>query len=334
MYRQQVIYGLRPPSRWSANGSGSVDNNKIISEYLDWKASYTTAAASSYKPWVQRFQEFTNKAPEDLTIGDWTAFALSLHGRFAPKCVEFALNIIHNYLRFWHEQGRLRIPLYLARVPKAIAKSHQAITEMEYQRIVAVLKEGKKYRDLALVMLLHDTGVRVGELVKLEVEQMEEDSSAIIRTEKTVTLRKIFWNQDTDDVLHQYIVERISDHPVSDWLFAGSFGTGERPLTTRSVQRVITEACRKAGIERHLSPHSFRHAFIHRLAALGIPDAIIAQLVGHGSPHTIAHYTKLSRPEAEEFARRQFTIDALRGNASRRSDFGPESQFDELALSA
>lgn len=334
MYRQQVIYGLRPPSPWKATGSSSVDNKKIIREYIDWKASYTTAAPSSYKRWVLRFQEFTNKAPEDLTIGDWTAFALSLHGRFAPKCVEFALNIIHNYLRFWHEQGRLRIPLYLARVPKAIAKSHQAITETEYQRIVAVLKEGKKYRDLAVVMLLHDTGVRVGELVKLELEQVEEDLSAIIRTEKTVTLRKIFWNQDTDDALHQYIAERFSRNSETDWLFVGSFGAGERPLTTRSVQRVITEACRKAGIERHLSPHSFRHAFIHRLAALGVPDAIIAQLVGHSTPHTISHYTKLSRPEAEGFARRQFTIDAIRGNASTQSDFRPQSRFDELALSA
>ncbi len=334
MYQNQVTYGLRPPTQWRAADPVVTDNQTLIREYLEWKASYTTAAAHTYKRWVQRFQEFTNKAPETLAIGDWTAFALSLRGRYAPKCVEFALNVVHNYLRFWHEQGRLHLPLYLARVPKAMAESHQAITEDEYQRIVAVLKNDKKSRDLVLLMLLHDTGVRVGELVKLEVEQMEEDCSATIRTEKTVTLRKIFWNQDTDAALQQYIVDRFNVHPESDCLFGGRGGVHDKPLTTRSVQRIMTEACKQAGIERQLSPHSFRHAYIHRLAALGVPDAIIAQLVGHSTPHTISHYTKLSRPEAEGFARLRFKLDALVDHGNAGSDSRVRPHLEQRALSA
>lgn len=286
------------------------DNQTLIQEYLDWKASYTTSAADTYALWVRRFQDFTNKAPEDLTIGDWTAFALSLHGRFAPKCVEFALNIIHNYLRFWHEQGRLRIPLYLVRVQAARACSHNAVTEDEYRRIVNTLRAKSRLRDLALIMLLHDTGMRVGELAQLEMEQMEEDASAVIHTEKTTQNRRVFWNQDTDQVLHNHIVDRATNGPDTPWLFAGRTGW-ESHLSTRSIERIVDEACAAAGIQRRITPHSFRHGYIHRLAALGVPDAIIAQLVGHSTPHTISHYTKLSRPEAEGFARRQFNGLAL-----------------------
>ena len=290
------------------------DSGSLISQYLEWKRSYAPRASVSYAIWVRRFQGAVNKAPEDITVGDWTAYARSLEGRFAPKCVEYALNIAHNYLRFWYEQGRLRrLPLYLARVRKAIACSHAAVTEEQYRLMVAALRaEGERaLRDLAIVMMLHDTGMRVGELVSLEIEQVEEDASATIRTEKTVQRRQVFWNMDTDEVLHRLIVQRINSRAPTDWLFVGKSGTGEKPLTTRAVQRIIQNACKLAGIKGHLSPHSFRHGFIHRLAFLGTPDAIIAQLVGHSTPFTIAHYTKLSRPEFSDYARRQFQAQAL-----------------------
>lgn len=291
------------------------DNESLIREYLEWKGSYAQRASEMYEIWVRRFQTFTNKAPEVLALGDWTAFARSLNGRFAPKSVEYALNIIHNLLRFWHEQGRLRhLPLYLVRVPKAMAESHAAISEEEYLRVIEALKrKGKKsLRDLAIIRLLHDTGMRVGELVALEIEQIDEDCSATIHTEKTVRRRQVFWNQATDDVLQQLIVARVNQHATSDYLFARREASErEKPLTTRAVHYIVREACKAAGITKRLSPHSFRHAYIHRLARLSVPDAIIAQLVGHSTPYTISHYTKLSRPEAEEFARRQFAGLAL-----------------------
>lgn len=287
------------------------DNETLIGSYLEWKRSYAPPAARMYARWVRLFQEAANKAPEAITLGDWTAFARSLEGRFAPKSVEFALNIVHNYLRFWHEQGRLRrLPLYLARVPRAISQSHLAASEDEYRQMVTALRsEGNRsLRDLAVIMLLHDTGMRVGELAALEIEQIEEDASATIRTEKTVQRRRVFWNRDTDEVLHELIVQRINSGAQSDWLFVAKRGDGETPLSTRMMQRIIHRACELAGIVRCLSPHSFRHAFIHRQAKLGTPDAIIAQLVGHSTPFTIAHYTKLSRPEFSEYARRQFAV--------------------------
>src|SRR5690606_11290368 len=124
--------------------------------------------------------------------------------------------------------------------------------------------------------------------------------------EKTVRQRRVFWNEETDDVLHRWLVERVNGGGESDWLFAYEWNGKERHLTPRSVQRMMKRVLRQAGIERKLSPHSFRHALIHRLAAMGVPDALIAQVVGHTSPHSISHYTKLSRPEFEEVARKQF----------------------------
>lgn len=310
MFNIKPMPRVRHLARTSLASVVRPDNETLINEYLEWKQTHAPVAANRYRVWITRFQQFTNKAPEHLEIGDWTAFADALKGRFAPKSVQFALNIVHNYLRFWQEQGRLRnLPLYLAKVPKAMANSHYALKEEEYRRMVAVLRNrgDAGVRDLAIIMLLHDTGLRVGEIVSIEIDQLEEDASAVVRSEKTVQRRRVFWNRDTDEILRQYLVDRINRGAKTDWLFVSQNLSGEETsLTTRSVQRIVTETARAAGIERKTSPHSFRHGYIHRLAAMSVPDAIIAQLVGHTTPHTISHYTKLSRPEFKDFACRQF----------------------------
>lgn len=290
----------------------SSSNHDLAYEYLQWKQSYTKSAYRSYKVWVHRFQKFVNKPPELLRHTDYSAFANSLQGRFSSLGIQYALNIVHNYLRFYLEQGRLRFPLYLARVPRGFPNSHLAITEGEYQKLIDVLKDqGKRsLRDLAIIMLLHDTGMRIGELVSLSVEDIEEDLSAVIHTEKTVRQRRVFWNPDTDDILQQYLVDRVNYGPADeiDALFISEGSRNGKPFSRRSIERIFTITLRKAGIERKLSPHSFRHAFIHRLAKLSVPDAIIAQLVGHSTPATIAHYTKLSRPELKDFAQKQLVF--------------------------
>ena len=153
------------------------DNESLIREYLEWKKTHSPIAADRYRVWVKRFQDFANRAPEALSIQDWVAFAESLKDRFAPKSVEFALIIVQDYLRFWKEQGRLRgLPLYFVRVPRAKSVPHNAIEEQEYQQMVTVLQSlgPAGLRDLVIVMLLHDTGMRVGELASLEIDQIEE----------------------------------------------------------------------------------------------------------------------------------------------------------------
>ena len=288
-------------------------NHELIEEYLAWKRSYSKTAYRSYRIWITRFQEFVNKPPEMLRHTDYVSFAQNLQGKHAPRGIEYALNVVHNYLRFFAEQGRLRFPLYLARVPRGYAQSHEAVTEEEYRKIIGAChtETMRSLRDLAIVMLLHDTGMRIGELLSLEVEDIEEDCSAVIRTEKTVRDRRVFWNPDTDNVLHRYIVERVNNcKGDTDALFVSKKSPAgiATALSGRSIERVFQTFLKNAGIDRKLCPHSFRHSFIHRLAKLGVPDAIIAQLVGHSTPNTISNYTKLSRPEFKEYAYKQLAF--------------------------
>jgi integrase/recombinase XerD len=277
------------------------------------KGSYASAAVKSYRVWVERFQAFAGKLPEQITVADYTLFAEQIKRTYAPKSVEFALNIVHNYLRFFAEQGRLKMPMYLLRVPKAVAQSHCSIEEADYQKMLGYLRnEGRdaaRMRDTAILMLLHDTGMRIGELLSLRVGDVEAgDCSAVVVSEKSKVLRRVFWSDETEILIRQQLGERVKNLATNqDMLFVPAARYGARAINSRSVQRRIKQVAKKAGIASNIVPHSFRHAYIHRLAKVGTPDAIIAQMVGHSTPLTISHYTKLSRPEMLGVARRQFT---------------------------
>jgi len=279
-----------------------------IAEYLAWKASYTKAAHKTYRVWIERFHEHIKKPVEHVTLSDFTSFLSSLSNLHAEKNIWYAMTVVRNYLRYFKEQGRVNMPVSLARVPNAFANSHYSIREDEYQRMIETLhaKHPEAIRDRLIIRLLHDTGLRVGELCSLDLDDMHDDQSATVRTEKTIRSRRVFWNPDTEQNLQNYFVERLKESTELDALFVSPVAPHYKRLTPRSVQRIVRQAAKEAGIANNVTPHSFRHAFVHRVAKLGIPDAIIAVLVGHRSPHTIAHYTKLSRTEYEDAFRRSF----------------------------
>src|SRR6266700_6790497 len=131
----------------------SSKNKSLIEEYLGWKRSYSKCAYRSYRLWIVKFQTFVNKEPEEIRYTDYVAFASQLVGRHSPRGIQYALSIIHNYLRFFLEQGRLRFPLYLARIPKAAAESHQAVAESDYRKMVEPLRciNPVPLRDLAMI---------------------------------------------------------------------------------------------------------------------------------------------------------------------------------------
>ena len=287
----------------------TISGRELVEEYLQWKGSYSKSAHISYRIWVERFQDFVGKAPEEIELQDVTRFTKAIQQRFAPKNVQYGMNIVHNYLRFWNEQGRLTLPIYFVRIPRATTNSHYALMEAEYLSLLQALarKNPLPLRDLCIVRLLHDTGLRVGELCSLNIDDIKKDMFLVITTEKSFKERRVFWTPETDAILRNYLATRERTPVIPEPLFvAVSKNSNGKRLTTRSIQRIVKQVADSAGLPQQICPHSFRHGFIHGLAKKNVPDALIALLVGHTTPHTVAHYTKLSRNEIEEVYRDAF----------------------------
>lgn len=280
----------------------------LVEDYLAWKRSYTKSAARSYRNWVVRFQAFIQKPPEEIVIGDVSKFLIHVRQQFAEKNVQFGMHVIRNYLRFYNEQQRLRMPLYFVKIPRARTNSHRAVTHDECAKMLDLLSaqpQSFKVSLLAcLISLLADTGLRIGELASLDLGDFGPELSAIVKTEKNMSFRRFFWTERTDKLLRKYLQARMNVSTETGALFISQSGTRSR-LTTRSMQRFIAQVGRMAGVE-NFSPHSFRHFFIQNMAKRGVPDALIALFVGHRTPHTISHYTKMNRADLESVYRREF----------------------------
>ena len=288
---------------------------ETIYEYLAWKETYSKAAYKAYRIWVERFQNHVGKAPEHLKLEDVVGFFRKIKQSYAPKNVQYGMSIVRNYLKFCQDQNRLSIPLYLIKVPSVSANSHNALTVEEYQQILNAFGRKKlnhlSLRNLCMIRLLYDTGMRVGELSSLNIDDIKPSMSAVIKTEKTSNKRRVFWTSETDKMVRQYWGQRVSSEmkvgKITGALFLATKGRTTDRIATRSIQRMIKNITRSVGITRKISPHSFRHGFIHKLAGERVPDSVIALFVGHSTPHTVAQYTKLSRVELEETYRNVFS---------------------------
>jgi len=281
---------------------------KEAEQYIWEKSNSTRVAGVTYKIWVNRFDNFVKKPVKQITREDFHRFKVSVQDTYAPANVKFGLFVVKNYLRFLQESGKVdpqKVRLSTLSIPKARSRSHYAITEEEHRLLIKTIQESYSRESIklqreVLFELLHDTGMRINELLRVTVDQIGPERQAIIDTEKTHDSRVVFWTINTDRKLREYLEYRNELENRGPYLFCSMRDTRPTPLTPRSVQRLLDGLVKKAGIKNNLVPHSYRHAYIHRLALARVPDSIIARLVGHSTPHTVFTYTKLIRPELQE----------------------------------
>lgn len=304
----QSRYSSEERKRRSFESYQGVSIFMFVKQYLDWKAISHPRAAVNYRIWLERFISITGSDYDTAEIGDIVKFKNWLSDNFQPKSVELAMIIIQNYFKFWKLQGKNCISPELVKVPKTVANSYQPISFAEYCSILSFIRPNTfwELQKLIIVHLLFETGIRVSELCDLNISDIDpEKSTTTIRTKKTAKLRQIFWSVETHIMLRTFLAERkeLNSTPA---LFVAKFrdGTPTRRMTVRTVQRIIKDLCNKAGIEKKISPHSFRHGRAHRILELGGNPKQIQAILGHSSPMSSFTYMQWNDQELEQAARK------------------------------
>ncbi|NKB71379.1 MAG: tyrosine-type recombinase/integrase [Candidatus Latescibacteria bacterium] len=147
-----------------------------------------------------------------------------------------------------------------------------------------------KHRTLLIVM--YSGGLRVGEIVRLRLEDIDFDRKMIhVRRGKGRKDRYTLLSELSVALVRSYIREY---QPVT-WLFPGA--RPGRHLTETSVQKVVRAARIKAGIPQQATSHTLRHSFATHLLDAGVDLRYIQELLGHSSPKTTEIYTHVSRKD-------------------------------------
>lgn len=148
----------------------------------------------------------------------------------------------------------------------------------------------KTKREMALVEFLVATGCRLSEVVGVNISDIDWHEMSLYVIGKGDKQRRVYFNVKTKILLQNYIKSRKGNDSA---LFVGSRFPFQR-IGNRAIEREVKKISERAGFDKSIYPHLFRHSFATHNINGGMPLHIIQQLMGHESPQTTLVYAKIN----------------------------------------
>jgi integrase/recombinase XerC len=148
-------------------------------------------------------------------------------------------------------------------------------------------------RDRAALELLYASGIRVGELVAIDLVDVGFDERLVRVKGKGKKERLVPFGKKAEVSLRTYLRARpdLLKERLGQNAFFLNYKGGR--LTSRSVERIVGKYIRRTAVSRKISPHSLRHSFASHLLSRGADLRVIQELLGHASLATTQKYTHL-----------------------------------------
>jgi integrase/recombinase XerD len=191
-----------------------------------------------------------------------------------------------NAIKFWFEKvlHRERKTYYIER-PRSEKRLPDVLGKDEVRRVLAAV-DNLKHR--CILELLYSSGLRIGELIRLRVEDISFER-------RTVRVTRGKGRKDRLTILSAATARRLQQYMAhyqpGEYLFEGQGGETYSPSSVRAIFRRALQA---AGIRRQLTVHSLRHSFATHLLEQGTDLRYIQTLLGHNSSRTTEIYTHVS----------------------------------------
>lgn len=145
-------------------------------------------------------------------------------------------------------------------------------------------------RDLAMIDMLASTGMRVGELVRLNIKDIDFENRECVVFGKGSKERPVYFDARTKIHLKNYLASRTDDNPA---LFVSLLSPHKR-LEISGVEVRLRKLGRRLGINK-VHPHKFRRTLATRAIDKGMPIEQVQQLLGHAKIDTTMHYAMVSQ---------------------------------------
>ncbi|MDP7071193.1 MAG: tyrosine recombinase XerC [Phycisphaerales bacterium] len=189
-----------------------------------------------------------------------------------------------------------RNPMTVIRTPRQSRRLPKAITVQDVERLLAAPEADTLLgcRDRAMLETLYSTGIRVSELVGIDIESVDEPGQALIVFGKGRRERVVPLGTHALRALSDWIaMRRRHGHELAtgEPLFINRHGTR---ISTRSVRRKVSKYLEQAGLDPDISPHTLRHSFATHLLDNGADLRAVQELLGHRSLSTTQVYTHLT----------------------------------------
>lgn len=246
----------------------------------------------AYKKDLQQFIGFiTSKEKTDareIVKDDIESFINKLlQENYTKKSASRKLNSIRTFFRYLKKEGVInQNPSLDVLHPKYTLVPPRILSEMEYRALRDATKEDP--RTFALVEVLLQTGIKIGELVGLCLEDLKDDAVYVRQYGKNPA-REVPLNKAAKKAISQYLKIREKINTPSNCLFVTRTG---RPILIRNVRQVIVRYFNEVGID-NATINDLRNTFITHQLINGASLEYIAKIVGHRRLSSTERYLNL-----------------------------------------
>lgn len=277
-------------------------HRKSFLEELEWERNLAPSTLRAYEREVRRFVEFaeserSRSSPEGVSSGDVRAFVAHLYELgLSPRSTQRSLAALRTYFR--HLVGASIVatnPAQSVPNPKLSRPLPEVLTADDVGRLLEAIPQtdaGK--RDSAILEVLYGSGLRVAELVGLDLVDVRLNERLLRVRGKGRKERVVPFGRRAAEAIRGYLPVRAEwrsgTNVGNDALFVNRRGGR---LTDRSVRRIVAATVRQLAGAHHLHPHALRHAFATHLLEAGMDLRAIQELLGHASLGTTQLYTSV-----------------------------------------
>jgi len=227
---------------------------------------------------------------------------LQLNGR-SPATIARHLASIRSFYRFMVRESILqKDPSTDLESPRSAQKLPRVLTTGEVELLLGQPLAGEPagLRDKAMLELLYATGVRVSELVSLDLRNVNIENGFIRCFGKGAKERIVPMGDVAVRYLKEYLARgrsKLVKPGRSDAFFVNQHG---RRLTRQGFWKIIKKYARKAKIKTGITPHTLRHSFATHLLENGADLRSVQEMLGHADISTTQIYTHLTRKRLKE----------------------------------
>ena len=267
-------------------------------KYLKFEKNASKHTIKNYEMDLLQFNLYTEgKNAKDVTPLDIRGFIVFLSEKNEKKTsISRKISALRSFFKFLLRERLVKInPAESVPLPKLDKPLPKFLTIGEVNNLLEKKKESKesftKTRDQAILELLYATGIRISELVSLNLEDIDIKEQLIRVKGKGKKERIVPFGSIALKRIKEYLQLRKTKKPKDDSLFINRFG---KRISQRYIQMMLKKQLLIKGINDEITPHSLRHSFATHLLSMGADLRTIQELLGHASLNTTQRYTHLN----------------------------------------
>lgn len=283
------------------------------------------------------FRDYLDKGMSLADFDERTVREFMTHLRiekgYTPRAMNRKLAAVRSYFRFIESEGFVeKSPVSSMKSNKLDKRLPKVLTQEDVMRIIDAAErtcaekspeeyDEKNYksfvyiRDCAIIELFYASGMRISELVGLDISDIDFKNKTVRVTGKGNKQRIVIINDHAVDALNNYLAMRPDEQTMALFL-----NRNRTRISARAVEIMFAKNKNRSGVIKPASPHTMRHSFATHLLQGGSDVVTIKELLGHENLATTQIYTNISMDHIKETYENAHPRAGIRKDSLKRED--------------